>query len=73
MATLKTRLDARLLALESATQPRSPYAVPLMPGCTRLPLLVLRGPDELAELAHARARGFVAELETPENNARFLG
>ncbi len=36
-------------------------------------VLVLRGPDELAELNHARARGFVAELDTPENNARWLG
>lgn len=66
-------LDARLLALETATQPGSPYAVPLRPECERLPLLVLRGPNEQAELEQARARGFVAELDTPENNARFLG
>lgn len=64
-------LESRLLALEAATQPESPYAVPLMPGCKRLPLLVLRGADEQAELDHAR--GFVAELDTPENNARWLG
>ena len=66
-------LESRLLALEAVTQPESPYAVPLMPGCKRLPLLVLRGADEQAELDHARARGFVAELDTPENNARWLG
>ena len=69
MATLKTRLDA----LEAVNKAPSPYAMPLMPGCKRLPLLVQRGPDEVAELHHARARGFAAELDTPENNARFLG
>ncbi len=66
-------LNARLLVLEAATQAGNPYTMPLMPSYKRLPLLVLRGPDELAELDHARARGFVAELDTPENNARFLG
>ena len=66
-------LESRSLALEAATQPESPYALPLMPGCKRLPILVLRGPDEHADLDHARARGFAAELDTPENNARFLG
>lgn len=66
-------LESRLMVLEAATQPESPYAVPLMPGCKRLPLLVLCGPDEQAELDHARARGFAAELDTPENNARWLG
>ena len=69
MAMLKTRLDA----LEAVNKAASSYAMPLMPGCKRLPLLVLRGPDEVAELDHARARGFAAELDTPENNARFLG
>ena len=66
-------LESRLLALEVATQPESPYALPLLPGCKRLPLLVLRGADEQAGLDHARARGFVAELDTPENNERYLG
>lgn len=66
-------LEARLLALEAATQPESPYPMPLMPGCKRLPLLVLCGPDEQAGLDHARARGFVAELDTPANNERYLG
>ena len=66
-------LDARLMALETATQPESPYAMPLMPGCKRLPLLVLRGAGEQVGLDHARARGFVAELDTPTNNERYLG
>lgn len=66
-------LDARLLALEAATQPESPYAMPLTPGCNRMPVLVLRGPDELADLEQARALGLAAELDTPEGNARFLG
>jgi hypothetical protein len=61
-------LDSRLLALE-ATQPGNPYGTPLMPGCKRLPILAL----DQAGLDHARARGFVAELDTPENNERFLG
>lgn len=67
------RLEARLLTLEGARKDASPYAVPLTPGRRRLPLLVLCGPDELAHLAAARARGYMAELDTPENNARFLG
>lgn len=66
-------LDSRLLLLEAASQPASPYTLPLMPGCKRLPVLVLCGPNEQAELDHARARGYVAELDTPANNARFLG
>lgn len=66
-------IECRLLALETATQAGNPYTLPLMPGCKRLPLLVLRGPDELAELASARARGFAAELDSPEIDARFLG
>lgn len=66
-------LDARLLALEAATQAQSPYELPLRPGCNRMPVLVLRGPNEQAELEQARARGYVAELDTPENNARWLG
>ena len=56
-------LDARLLALEALQSP----------DIKRLPILVLCGPNEQADLDHARARGFVAELDTPENNARFLG
>lgn len=66
-------LESRLEKLEAATQPESPYALPLMPGCKRLPLLVPCGPGEQAELDHARARGFVAELDTPANNERYLG
>ncbi len=56
-------LESRLLALEALQSP----------DIKRLPILVLRGPDEQVELFHARARGFAAELDTPENNARFLG
>ncbi len=67
------RLDARLIALEGAGKAPSLYTLPLMPGFERLPLLVLRGADERAELDHARARGFVAELDTPANNERYLG
>lgn len=67
------RLEARLLVLEGARKDASPYAVPPTPGRRRLPLLVMRGPDESAHIAAARARGYVAELDTPENNARFLG
>jgi hypothetical protein len=66
-------IKRRLQALESASQPLNPHAMRLTPGCQRLPLIVLRGPDERAELDFAHARGFVAELDTPENNARFLG
>ncbi|MBH1978497.1 MAG: hypothetical protein I8H67_09020 [Comamonadaceae bacterium] len=68
-------LECRLLALERTHKPPARYALPLPPGRRRLPVLVLvlRGPDELAELAAARASGYVAELDTPENNARFLG
>lgn len=66
-------LDSRLLALEAATQAQSPYELPLMPGQKRMPVLVMRGPNEQAELEGARARGYVAELDTPENNARWLG
>ncbi len=66
-------LESRLLALEAVTKALSPYDMPLMLGCKRLPILVLCGPDEQADLDHARARGFAAELDTPENNARFLG
>lgn len=69
MATIKTRIDA----LEAVNKAANPYAMPFMPGCKRLPILVLRGPNEVAELEYARARGFAAELDTPENNARFLG
>lgn len=68
------RLECRLLVLEAAHKaPTTPYALPPSPGRSRLPVLVLRGPDELADLAAIRARGYVAELDTPENNARFLG
>lgn len=67
------RLDARLIVLEGASKAPSFYTLPLMPEQKRLAVLVQCGPDELAELDHARARGFVAELDTPENNARFLG
>ena len=66
-------LKACLGALEAVNKAASPYAMPLMPGCKRLPLLVQRGPDEVAELHHARARGFAAELDTPANNERYLG
>jgi len=64
-------LDARLLALETVSA--SPYAWPLLPGMKRLSVLILRGPNEQAELAHARAKGYEAELDTPENAARFMG
>ena len=67
------RLECRLLALERTHKPPARYALPLPPGGCRLCALVLRGPDELAELAAARASGYVAELDTPENNARLLG
>ena len=67
------RLEARLLALEEARKAPSPYSWPLSPGKRRLPVLVIRGPDEEADLDAARARGLAAELDTPENNARFLG
>ena len=66
-------LERRITELESATQPGSPYTMPLMPGCKRLSILVLRGPDEQEELERVRARGFVAELDTPESDERFLG
>ena len=66
-------LDSRLLALEVVTKAPSPYDRPLMPGEKRMAVLVLRGPNEQAELEGARARGYVAELDTPENNARWLG
>lgn len=67
------RLDARLLALEAVTKAPSPYDLPLLPGQKRMPVLVMRGPNEQAELEEASARGYVAELDTPENCARWLG
>lgn len=67
------RLECRLLALERTHKPPARYALPLPPGGRRLCVLVLRSPDELAELAAARASGYVAELDTPQDNARFLG
>ena len=67
------RLECRLLALERTHKPPARYALPLPPGGRRLCVLVLRSPDELAELAAARASGYVAELDSPEDNARFLG
>ncbi len=67
------RLDARLIALEGASKAPSLYTLPLMPGQKRMAVLVPCGPDEQAELDHARARGFVAELDTPVNNERYLG
>jgi len=66
-------LNARLQALERTHKPLARYPLPLPPGGRRLCALVLRGPDELAELAAARASGYVAELDTPQDNARFLG
>lgn len=62
-------IECRLLALETATQPGNHYPWPLLPGCKRLAVLV----SDQAGLDHARARGLVAELDTPENNERFLG
>lgn len=67
------RLKCRLLALEGTHKPQTRYALPLPPGGRRLCILVLRSPDELAHLAAARAQGYVAELDSPEDNARFLG
>ena len=67
------RLECRLLALERTHKPPARYALPLPPGGRRLCVLVLRSPDELAHLAAARASGYVAELDTPQDNARFLG
>ena len=66
-------LDARLLALEAVAKAASPYDLPLMPGGKRMAVLVLGGPNEQAELEGARARGYAAELDTQENNARWLG
>lgn len=66
-------LDSRLLALETVTKAPSPYDRPLMPGEKRKAVLVLRGPNEQAELEGAHAHGYVAELDTPQNNARWLG
>ena len=64
---------ALLLALEAVTKASSLYTLPLIPGKKRMAVLVLSGPNEQAELKGARARGYVAELDTPENNARWLG
>lgn len=66
-------IDARLLALEAVNKAPSPYDMPLMPGQKRMAVLVTRGPNEQAELEALRARGYVAELDTPENCARWLG
>ncbi len=57
-------LNSRLLALEAMSQSTTR---------PRLSVLVMRGPNEQAELDHALARGFAAELDTPENSARLLG
>ena len=67
------RFECRLLALERTHKPPARYALPLPPGGRRLPMLVLRSASEQTELAAARASGRVAELDTPEGNARFLG
>ena len=67
------RLECRLLALERTHKPPARYALPLPPGGRRLPMLVLRSASEQTELAAVRASGRVAELDTPEGNARFLG
>ena len=66
-------LDARLIALEAASKAPDPYGLPLMPGQKRMAVLVMHGPDEQAELEKLRCRGYVAELDTPENNARWVG
>ncbi|MBP7606397.1 MAG: hypothetical protein KA752_05070 [Giesbergeria sp.] len=67
------RFECRLLALERTHKPPARYALPLPPGGRRLPMLVLRSASEQTELAAVRASGRVAELDTPEGNARFLG
>jgi hypothetical protein len=59
MTTLKTRL----LALETLKSDKA----------SQLPVLVMRGPDEEARLKAARARWGAAELDTNENNAKYLG
>lgn len=68
-------IDSRLSVLEAASKSvePSPYPWPLERGYNRLPILILRGPNEQAELESARAAGYVAELDTDENNERFLG
>ena len=67
------RLECRLLKLEGAHKTPATYALHLPPGGRRLPVLVLRSASEQTELAAARASGYVAELDTPQDNARFLG
>lgn len=67
------RLECRLLALERTHKAPARYGLPLPQSGRRLCALVLRGPDELTDLAAARASGYVAELDTPQDNARFLG
>ena len=67
------RLECRLAALEGAHKTLTPYGLPLPPGGRRLPVLVLRSASEQTELAAVRTSGRVAELDTPEGNARFLG
>ena len=67
------RFDARLIVLESTSKAPSLYTLPLLPGGKRMAVLVPHGPNERAELKVLRARGYAAELDTPENNARWLG
>lgn len=57
-------IDSRLSALEAASKSDT---------AGQLPYLILRGPNEEAELAQARASGRAAELDTDENNAKYLG
>ena len=66
-------LDARLMTLEAVSKAPDPYDLSLMPGQKRMAVLVMCGPDEQAEIEALRAHGHAAELDTPENCARWLG
>ena len=68
MQVLKKRLDA----LEAIDKAPSLCSSLLPPGCKHLSALILRGPNEQVELDHARALGFIAELDTPEEVEKFL-
>ncbi len=69
---MKRTVECRLHALESARGTSNLYDLPPRPGQKRLPVLIPRGPTEQADLESARARGYAAELDTPENCARWL-